>query len=394
MDLGPLALFAQVDAALPVAPGRSLRGAMEASVLTSLLGALTLHLGVLIAAFLLFEEKPALVDLSQEDRFLRAVMDTAPMREEEKPIFEEAIAEDPGRAVEREEGAFGEPDKREPSKRQKREGDLVNRIHEAGLHRALGSNLLGRGPLKTVMGDSKGFADKLGMAMAGHDGDVVVGRGSGMGLRGTGDGGGGPGFGKVGGMGSIEGGGEGKRVATRLKATKPKSTDKVTLDKFERAGFCQEADVMRVVQARRGAVQHCYETALRSRPELQGKISVSWRIGLDGAVAAAHIESSTVADPTVASCVLRQVKRWTFAKPDGGMCQIRFPSSSTAACDGVGSGHRPEARPCRSSACSARSRAPSSWATAAPRTTSRRTPSMASSTRWRWAPTGSSWTSS
>ena len=291
----------------------------------STLGALTLHLGVLIAAFLLFEEKPQLVDLSQEDRFLRAVMDTAPMREEEKPIFEEAIAEDPGRAVERDEGAFGEPDKREPSKRQKREGDLVDRIQEAGLHRALGSKLLGRGPLKGVMGDTKGFADKLGMAMAGHDGEVVVGHGTGMGLRGTGDGGGGPGFGKVGGMGSLEGGGDGRRVATRLKASKPKSTGKVTLDKFERAGFCKEADIMRVVQARRGGVQHCYESALRTRPELAGKIAVSWRIGLDGGVASAHVASNTVADPAVASCVLRQVKRWTFPKPEGGLCQINFP---------------------------------------------------------------------
>ena len=89
--------------------------------------------------------------------------------------------------------------------------------------------------------------------------------------------------------------------------------------------YCKQADILRVVNARSRAITYCYEKELARNPELGGKVTLAWVIGLDGKVIKTYVEKSTLKNGTVESCMVRSVKRWKFTKPDGGMCQVNFP---------------------------------------------------------------------
>lgn len=325
LDLGPYALFVQAGGETPTRIAGGARR-LETPLLGGLASALTLHLAVLIGAFLLYEEKPRLEALNLDDREIRIFAQEAPHQEKEPPQIAEETLDDPGKKAPGKEGTWGEPDLKTPPKLARRDGDLVNDIKKVGLHKALGSNLLG-GSIKRVMGDTKGFGDQLNARMAGIDGEVIPGRGSqGMALRGVHDGGGGDGtYGRIGAMGSVDlGGGPGVRASLKGERKKPIVEIKRPAAGFASA-FCKEADVQRVVTARRGGVQHCYDRALAGNPELSGKLTVVWRIALDGTVAQVLVDQSTLGSPDVEDCVKRAVRSWKFTPPEGGMCQIRYP---------------------------------------------------------------------
>ncbi|MCA9557549.1 MAG: energy transducer TonB [Myxococcales bacterium] len=325
IDLGPLAVFFQMGVAPEKLPARPIWAAMESSMLGSLLTALVVHLAFLIAAFFFWNEDPELTSLDLSDRFMKVIVEEPPPEIEEEEE-EESVDEDVGKKAGGEEGKFGEEDKVEKSKVPKRDGEMVDKIKDVGIHKALGSNLLGRGPLKNVFGDKTGFDSKLNAAMAGAGDDLVVGHGAGgMGLRGTGSGGGGEGFGRIHGMGRIDtGGGRGTKANLGGKK-KRKAKARVRRGKANLSGFCKEADIQRVVAARQRGIQYCYEKELARNPELQGKVTMSWRIGLDGSVVKAFVENSSLGNKQVEGCMTRQIQRWKFPKPEGGMCQIRYP---------------------------------------------------------------------
>lgn len=325
IDLGPLAVFFQFVDDRAVVPATPIWGALETSVLSSILVALTVHLGVLIAAFMLYDEKPQFTDLDLDDRFMKVIVEEPPPEIEEEEE-EESVDEDVGKKAGGEEGKFGEEDKKDKSKVPKRDGEMVDKIKDVGIHKALGSNLLGRGPLKNVFGDKTGFDSKLNAAMSGTGDALVVGHGAGgMGLRGTGSGGGGEGFGRIHGMGRIDtGGGRGTRAKLRGRGKKKKKV-RMRATGGNVSGFCKKKDIQRVVSARSRGVKYCYEKELSRNPELSGKVNVTWRIGLDGKVVKVVIAGSTLGNKSVEGCIKRQIQRWRFPKPEGGMCQIKYP---------------------------------------------------------------------
>ena len=73
-------------------------------------------------------------------------------------------------------------------------------------------------------------------------------------------------------------------------------------------------------------VRSCYEQALITRPDLQGRIAIWFVIAGSGAVKNAAVASSDVADPHVASCIAAAVRRWTFPQPEGGgLVTVTYP---------------------------------------------------------------------
>ena len=325
VDFGSFAIFYQDTEE----PDRLVKGSaisnMERSVLAALFFAVVAHLGFLIAAFLFWSDEPVFADIDLSDRFMKVIVEEPPPEVEEEEE-EEDVDEDVGKKAGGEEGKFGEEDKIEKSKVPKRDGELVDKVKDVGIHKALGSDLIGRGPLQNVFGDKTGFDSKLNAAMAGAGDNLVVGAGSqGMGLRGTGGGGGGQGFGRIHGMGRIDtGGGRGTRARLGGKK-KRKKRARIRRGKGDIAGFCKEKDILRVVSRRQRGIQYCYEKELARNPELQGKVTMSWRIALNGKVAKVIVQSSTLKNRKVEGCMKRQIKRWRFPKPEGGMCQVRFP---------------------------------------------------------------------
>lgn len=324
VNLGELAIFFQFTEKSDMVPGAPLWTTIETSVLGSLLAALVLHFGILIAAFMLWDMNASLMELDLDNnRFLDVLMEEPEPEPEEEEIVEED--DSASKKAGGEEGKFGEPDKIEESKVPKRDGQMVDKIKDIGVHKAL-TDISSSGALSSVFGNQNEFSDNLSMAMAGGDGPLVMGHGmGGMGMRGTGTGGGGEGFGRIHGMGRVDtGGGRGTKSNLRGRKKKKKRA-RVKRGKLGMSGFCKEKDIVRVVNARQRGIQYCYEKELARNPELSGKITMSWRITLAGKVQKVIVEGSTLNNIKVEGCIKRNIERWTFPRPEGGMCQIRFP---------------------------------------------------------------------
>lgn len=319
-----LAVFFYVTSSSHQKFATPLLAALESRFFSALLFAMILHFGLLIAAFA-SKNYEAFVNVQIDDRFTEVL--TQKNEEVEVEMEEEdEEEEDVGKQAGGEEGKFGEEDKLDKSKVPTTDGELVDKIKNVGLAKALSSSLMGRGALSSVFGNKNGFSDQLNAAMSGGDGELVMGHGAGgMGLRGTGSGGGGSGFGRIHGMGKIDtGGGRGTRARLGGRG-KAKKKFKVSRGKPSVGNFCKQADILRVVNSRQRGIQYCYEKELARNPELGGKVILNWNIGLDGNVMKVWVGSSTLKNGTVESCMTRSVKRWKFTKPDGGICQIKFP---------------------------------------------------------------------
>ena len=292
-------------------------------LLSSLIFALLLHFGVLITAFINRDYKmSAAMNFEGSNRFVAELM----IMEEDIPVEEDLSIELEGKRAGEAEGVFGEEEKHDVSKVPKREGELVDRVKDVGVLRAVNS-LSSSGALSSVFGERSSFSEQLSAAaMGGADGELVMGHGSGgMGLRGTGSGGGGEGFGRVHGMGKIDTGG-GRGIKSRLRG-RNSAHKKFSVKKGQPivSNFCKGSDILRVVSNRQRSIQYCYEKELARNPELKGKVIANWRIGLNGRVMKSWIGSSSLKSGAVESCIIRSVKRWTFNKPEGGICEIKFP---------------------------------------------------------------------
>ena len=84
--------------------------------------------------------------------------------------------------------------------------------------------------------------------------------------------------------------------------------------------------IRRVVRRHTSETRHCYEQALRSRPDLEGRVEAQFIIDPRGAVTAASLRSSTIAHSEVEACVLNVVRRMTFpATPHGNISIVSYP---------------------------------------------------------------------
>jgi hypothetical protein len=164
--------------------------------------------------------------------------------------------------------------------------------------------VLGSGSGTSLRGGGAGGGG-TGAGVAFGSGTLNTGWGAGNG-GGYGAGGGGPGGrgsggngrgGNGGGTGTGNGPGEAKVAAGTAVATK---------------GGLSAEQIRRVVNAHQGSMRACYEVEASRNPNLRGGIVLSWQIQPDGSVSTAGLVSSTLQNPRVEGCVIRQVKTWHF----------------------------------------------------------------------------------
>ena len=236
-----------------------------------------------------------------------------------------------GAQAEDEEGRVGQEDAQQDQTELEGEvnggGGAAERVSDMGLLKALHSD----SPL-AALADGPSVSDILGGLGSAR---TVWGRGSGgTGLRGTGSGGGGTGpgtlFGGGGvgtgvGVGSGSGGGRGSggpgargrphgEVAVRMQTETPHVS-----------GYLSPEQIMRVVRQNQAAVRYCYEAQLQRQPSLRGRIEIAWRINREGRVTTSRVARSTMGNPGVEGCIVRQVRNWRFDQPDGGEVDVVFP---------------------------------------------------------------------
>jgi hypothetical protein len=330
LHVGPLAVFFQF-----IQPERAVSkaglAAFDANMLATTSASALFHIGLILATLFLWTE--------DEDIKRRAVVfkhwDVDAIYDEEKEEEEEDEGKEEdttGKRAEGEEGKFGDPDI-DPmieSKVPQRDGKMVSKIdpEKVGLVDMLSTNKLGgMGAIANILSkNTDGLANKMAVAMAGAGTEFVMGHGSGgMGFKGTGTGGGGiGGYGRIHGLGKIDTGG-GTGMHGSLGRKRGRKVGKIRIGTGKSTGFCQRGNIARVVRRRANSIRACYEQRLQVNPNLRGKLTARWTIGLNGRVASANLAGSTLGDRAVVACVLRVIRRMSFAKPEGGVCIVQWP---------------------------------------------------------------------
>jgi len=209
-----------------------------------------------------------------------------------------------------------------------------------GMSEALSSDV--GDEVRKTLGTISSVADALGGLRSDQ---IVLGAGSGTGLKGSGKGGGGDapggvpfgsgtldtgwGPGKGGGYGSGSGGPGGRGLGGNGKGG-PGGGDgsgsgngtadgehKVAGKTAAVAGQGLSAEqIRRVVMSRMGAFQACYEIASAHDPTLKGSVGVAFSVSPGGSVSSASITGSSLNNPRVEGCILRQFNRLQFPTAD------------------------------------------------------------------------------
>ncbi|MBX2987513.1 MAG: AgmX/PglI C-terminal domain-containing protein [Bdellovibrionaceae bacterium] len=79
----------------------------------------------------------------------------------------------------------------------------------------------------------------------------------------------------------------------------------------------QRASVQGAILARTSELQECYNSYLTRDPAVtEGAVKVDWLIDRRGQVAVAEVRHSDLQDEELLSCVVDQIRTWTFAPPE------------------------------------------------------------------------------
>ncbi|MEZ4251989.1 MAG: AgmX/PglI C-terminal domain-containing protein [Polyangiales bacterium] len=89
-------------------------------------------------------------------------------------------------------------------------------------------------------------------------------------------------------------------------------------------GGLSRTDIQRVVRRHKPEVAFCYEQALRSRPDLEGRVVVRFVVTPTGTVQTAMASAADGMSDRVASCVSESVQRWTFPTSPG-VTSVTYP---------------------------------------------------------------------
>jgi hypothetical protein len=92
----------------------------------------------------------------------------------------------------------------------------------------------------------------------------------------------------------------------------------------EVTGGLSRTDIQRVVRRHKPEVAFCYEQALQSRPDLEGRVVVRFVVTPTGTVQSAVASAADGMSDRVASCVSDSVERWTFPA-SAGVTAVTYP---------------------------------------------------------------------
>ncbi len=83
-------------------------------------------------------------------------------------------------------------------------------------------------------------------------------------------------------------------------------------------GALDKSQIDRVIKQHLSQIRYCYQKELNRAPELQGKVVVKFVIANDGTVSQANIQSTSLNNPVVESCLCARFMRFQFPRPTGG----------------------------------------------------------------------------
>jgi len=201
-----------------------------------------------------------------------------------------------------------------------RRARLAEQVKSTGLLKLLGAKADGEGSIADVLG--KGDVDRDQESAFKGVGGVGVASGNDQ-LRGIKSGG--SGSGRVADVGGLRGGAGIVGGGTGNAAAEKKVSGVVKSEAPAVDGELDPNMVAKEVKSRLGAIKACYERALKRNPNLSGKVVIHWTITQAGTVSGVDVETDTLGDAEVASCIKSLVARWRFPAPAGGSVEVSFP---------------------------------------------------------------------
>ena len=154
-----------------------------------------------------------------------------------------------------------------------------------------------------------------------------------LGIIGTGNGAGGTGVGTIGvgnfgTLGKGGGGGNGSgygRGVGGLGGRRAQAPEVIPGQSTVRGSLDKEI-IRRIIRLHSNEVKYCYEQELTRHPALSGRISVQFVIAANGEVKSSVLQSSTMNNVRVESCVVQAFRRWEFPYPaGGGIVRVSYP---------------------------------------------------------------------
>ena len=140
----------------------------------------------------------------------------------------------------------------------------------------------------------------------------------------TGLGGSDGGSGKLGGVDVSGNSSVGGATAGRVEGTtgaKVKIRLKAEAESTAGSGSLSKDKIREVIDRRKKDIERCYERELAKDPGLKGRLEIKWTIGEEGTVTQADVGENDLGS-AVAACSKGVVRRWRFAKPDGGSITV------------------------------------------------------------------------
>ncbi len=154
----------------------------------------------------------------------------------------------------------------------------------------------------------------------------------GLGLSGIGEGGGGRGngigLGNIGSLGHGAGTGTGQGFGSghgRLGGSHLASPPSLKAGKLNVSGRLPPEVIQRIVRQNFGRFRLCYEQGLARNPNLAGRVSARFVIGMDGSVSNVANGGSDLPDAGVVSCVMSAFSGLSFPQPEGGIVTVVYP---------------------------------------------------------------------
>ena len=139
-------------------------------------------------------------------------------------------------------------------------------------------------------------------------------RGSGLGGGGDGEGLGGMGTRDRGGRGATGYGHDGGYTGERIgRVPGGVSTEDPIL-----LGALDKSDIDRVIKQHLSQIRYCYQKELNRAPDLEGKVVMRFVIAKDGSVSQTRVQSTSLNNPVVESCLCDRFMRFRFPQPTGG----------------------------------------------------------------------------
>ena len=91
-------------------------------------------------------------------------------------------------------------------------------------------------------------------------------------------------------------------------------------------GKLEKYEIEMVFKQKMGIFMRCYQRELQRNPALKGKVVARFVVGADGSVTHAHLRATSLENRVVEDCVVDEVRRTRFPRPEGnGSVIVSYP---------------------------------------------------------------------